>query len=29
VGKKALTDKGFVPLAYTPGLIVAYATAPG
>jgi uncharacterized caspase-like protein len=28
-GKKALTDKGFVPLAYTPGVMVAYATAPG
>jgi uncharacterized caspase-like protein len=28
-GKKALTDKGFVPLAYMPGVMVAYATAPG
>jgi hypothetical protein len=28
-GKKALTDKGFVPMAYTPGVMVAYATAPG
>jgi hypothetical protein len=28
-GKKALTDEGFVPLAYTPGVMVAYATAPG
>jgi hypothetical protein len=28
-GKKALADKGFVPLAYTPGVMVAYATAPG
>jgi hypothetical protein len=28
-GKKALTDKGFVPLAYTPGVMIAYATAPG
>jgi hypothetical protein len=28
-GKKALTDKGFVPIAYTPGVMVAYATAPG
>jgi uncharacterized caspase-like protein len=28
-GTKALTDKGFVPLAYTPGVMVAYATAPG
>src|SRR5262249_42686215 len=24
-GKKALTDKGFVPIAYTPGVMVAYA----
>jgi uncharacterized caspase-like protein len=28
-GKKALGDKGFVPIAYTPGVLVAYATAPG
>jgi len=28
-GSKALTDKGFVPIAYTPGVMVAYATAPG
>ena len=28
-GQKALADKGFVPLAYTPGVMVAYATAPG
>jgi Caspase domain len=28
-GKKALTDKGFVPIAYTPGIMIAYATAPG
>jgi peptidoglycan/xylan/chitin deacetylase (PgdA/CDA1 family) len=28
-GQKALLDKGFVPLAYTPGVMVAYATAPG
>jgi uncharacterized caspase-like protein len=28
-GTKALTDKGFVPIAYTPGVMVAYATAPG
>ena len=28
-GQKALTDKGFVPLAYTPGVMIAYATAPG
>jgi tetratricopeptide (TPR) repeat protein len=28
-GKKALSDKGFVPIAYTPGVMVAYATAPG
>src|SRR5262245_64977246 len=27
--KKALTDKGFVPIAYTPGVMIAYATAPG
>jgi formylglycine-generating enzyme required for sulfatase activity len=28
-GQKALSDKGFVPMAYTPGVMVAYATAPG
>src|SRR5262249_23209158 len=28
-GQKALADKGFVPMAYTPGVMVAYATAPG
>jgi peptidoglycan/xylan/chitin deacetylase (PgdA/CDA1 family)/uncharacterized caspase-like protein len=28
-GTKALTEKGFVPIAYTPGVMVAYATAPG
>jgi Caspase domain len=28
-GTKALSDKGFVPLAYTPRVMVAYATAPG
>jgi formylglycine-generating enzyme required for sulfatase activity/uncharacterized caspase-like protein len=28
-GKRALTDRGFVPLAYTPGVMIAYATAPG
>ena len=28
-GRKALTDKGFVPITYTPGVVVAYATAPG
>jgi uncharacterized caspase-like protein len=28
-GSKALTDKGFVPIAYTPGVMVAYSTAPG
>jgi len=27
--KKALSDKGFAPIAYTPGVMVAYATAPG
>jgi uncharacterized caspase-like protein len=29
IGQKALTDKGFVPLAYTPGVMIAYTTAPG
>jgi hypothetical protein len=28
-GKKAIVDKGLVPIAYTPGVLVAYATAPG
>ena len=28
-GKKALADKGFVPIGYTPGVMVAFATAPG
>jgi uncharacterized caspase-like protein len=28
-GSKALTEKGFVPIPYTPGVMVAYATAPG
>jgi uncharacterized caspase-like protein len=28
-GQKALSEKGFVPMAYTPGVLVAYATAPG
>jgi hypothetical protein len=28
-GSKALTDKGFVPIAYTAGVMVADATAPG
>jgi Caspase domain len=28
-GQKALSEKGFVPMAYTPGVMVAYATAPG
>lgn len=28
-GQKALTDKGFVPLAFTPGVMIAYSTAPG
>jgi uncharacterized caspase-like protein len=28
-GRKALGDKGFQPIAYTPGVMVAYATAPG
>jgi uncharacterized caspase-like protein len=28
-GTKALTEMGFVPIAYTPGVMVAYATAPG
>ena len=28
-GAKALTEKGFVPITYTPGVMVAYATAPG
>jgi uncharacterized caspase-like protein len=28
-GQKALSEKGFVPLAFTPGVMIAYATAPG
>ena len=28
-GKKALTDKGFTPIGYAPGVMIAYATAPG
>jgi uncharacterized caspase-like protein len=28
-GQKALSEKGFVPMAYTPGVMIAYATAPG
>ena len=28
-GKKALSDKGFAPIAYSPGVLIAYATAPG
>src|SRR5262249_54043255 len=28
-GDKALADKGFVPLAFTPGVMIAYSTAPG
>jgi hypothetical protein len=28
-GQKALTEKGFVPMAYAPGVMIAYATAPG
>jgi Caspase domain/Domain of unknown function (DUF4189) len=28
-GQKSLTNKGFVPMKYTPGVLVAYATAPG
>jgi len=28
-GQKSLTEKGFVPMAYTPGVLVAYATTPG
>jgi Caspase domain len=28
-GEKALSEKGFVPMAYTPGVMVAYSTAPG
>ncbi len=27
--KRALTNRGFVPIAYTPGVMIAYATAPG
>jgi uncharacterized caspase-like protein len=28
-GVKALSDRGFYPMTYAPGMIVAYATAPG
>jgi invasion protein IalB/uncharacterized caspase-like protein len=28
-GEKALIDKGYVPLAFTPGVMIAYSTAPG
>ena len=28
-GKRALAERGFVPIAYTPGVMIAYATAPG
>ena len=28
-GKKTLSDKGFVPIAFSPGVLIAYATAPG
>jgi hypothetical protein len=28
-GKKELANKGFVPIAYTSGVMIAYATAPG
>ena len=28
-GKKAFGEKGFLPIAYTPGVMVAYSTAPG
>ncbi len=28
-GKRALADRGFVPITYTPGVMIAYATAPG
>ena len=28
-GKRVLVARGFVPLAYTPGVMIAYATAPG
>ena len=28
-GQKSLTNKGFEPMKYTPGVLVAYATAPG
>jgi uncharacterized caspase-like protein len=28
-GQKALSEKGFVPLAFTPGVMIAYSTAPG
>jgi hypothetical protein len=28
-GKKAIADKGFTPIGYAPGVMIAYATAPG
>src|SRR5262245_85545 len=28
-GRRALTDRGFVPIGYTPSVLIAYATAPG
>lgn len=28
-GKRTLADRGFVPITYTPGMMIAYATAPG
>lgn len=28
-GQRALGERGFVPIAYTPGVMIAYATAPG
>lgn len=28
-GKRSLADRGFAPIAYTPGVLIAYATAPG
>jgi uncharacterized caspase-like protein len=28
-GQKGLVDKGFLPIPYTPGVMVAYSTAPG
>jgi hypothetical protein len=28
-GRRALADRGFVPIGYTPSVLIAYATAPG